>query len=217
MRIKPGIGELFKSSIKAILKNKSRTILTSLGIIIGVTSVILLTSIGAGLQSYISDQFESLGANSIYIAPGQVFNESGGFSQGGGMVANKFTLKDVSNLEKEFRGIDIMATNTTFAYVESNKYKSKSAVEINGVTQEYGKNSNLIPSEGNGRWFTQEEDNKKNPVVVIGHQLALDLFPNGNALGKKVFIRGKTLKVIGVLDKKGGMGGGVDSAVVEIV
>ena len=83
MRIKPTLNDLIKSSVRAILKNKSRTILTSLGIIIGVTSVILLTSIGAGLKIYISEQFESLGANTVYISPGQVFNESGGFSQGG--------------------------------------------------------------------------------------------------------------------------------------
>lgn len=212
MRIKPGINELIRSSVRAILKNKSRTILTSLGIIIGVTSVILLTSIGTGLKNYVSEQFESLGANTIYIAPGQIFNESGGFSQGGGLIANKFTLKDVSNLKKEFRGIDIMPSNTTFATIKSNKNSSKGAIEINGAPAEYGKNSNLIPSKGNGRWYTQEEDNKKVPVIVIGHQLAIDLFPNGNALGKKVIIKGKSLKIIGILDKRGGMGGGVDSA-----
>jgi len=59
--LKPSLDDLIKSSVRSILKNKGRTILTSLGIIIGVTSVILLTSIGNGLKGYISDQFESLG------------------------------------------------------------------------------------------------------------------------------------------------------------
>lgn len=219
MLTKPNPSELFKSSIKSILKNKSRTILTSLGIIIGVTSVILLTSIGTGLKSYVSDQFESLGANSIYVMPGQIFSDNGGFTQGGGagaMLANQFTLKDVQALEREFRNLDIMPFNTTYADVKSNKTTRKS-IEVNGTTYEYGPNNNLIPSEGNGRWFTKEEVSKKSPVIVLGHKIANDLYPNGNALGKKVYIKGKTLEVIGVLDEKGGISGGMDDlAIVPI-
>jgi putative ABC transport system permease protein len=215
MFVKPNPSELLKSSIKSILKNKSRTILTSLGIIIGVTSVILLTSIGTGLKIYVSDQFESLGANSIYIMPGQVFSDSGGFNQGGGMMANKFNLKDVESVEKNFKGLDVMPFNTTYADVKSNK-KTRKSIEINGTTYEYGPNNNLIPSEGNGLWFTKEEVDKKTPVIVLGHKIANDLYPTGNALGKKVFIKGKTLKVIGVLDAKGGMAGMDDLALIPI-
>jgi putative ABC transport system permease protein len=214
MRIKPGISELLKSSVRAILKNKSRTILTSLGIIIGVTSVILLTSIGTGLKSYVSDQFESLGANTVYISPGQVFSDSGGFSQGGSMMINKFTLKDVESLERKFRNLAIMPFNTLYASIESSN-TTKNSMEINGTTPEYGPNSNLVPSEGNGRWFTQEEVNKKTPVIIVGNKLAKDLFPNGNALGKTVIIKGKTLKIIGVTDSTGGgLGQGIDSIAV---
>jgi putative ABC transport system permease protein len=213
MRIKPGVNELLKSSVRAIFKNKSRTILTSLGIIIGVTSVILLTSIGAGLKTYVSEQFESLGANTVYISPGQVFNDSGGFSQGS-MVFNKFTLKDVESLERKFRSLTIMPTNTTFANIESSNATKKS-MEINGTVPEYGPSANLVPSEGNGRWFTQEEVDKKVPVIVVGNKLASDLFPNGNALGKKIIIKGKTLRIIGVTDSTGGgIGGGVDSIAI---
>ncbi len=216
MFVKPNPSELLKSSVRSILKNKSRTILTSLGIIIGVTSVILLTSIGTGLKSYVSDQFESLGANSVYVMPGQVFSDSGSFSQGGGgMLSNKFTLKDVEAVEKQFKNMDVMPFNTTYANVKSNK-KTRKSIEINGTTYEYGPNNNLIPSEGNGRWFTKEEVDKKTPVIVLGHKIANDLYPNGNALGKNVYIKGKTLKVIGVLDAKGGMAGMDDLALIPI-
>jgi putative ABC transport system permease protein len=217
MKIKPSFNDLIKSSVRAILKNKSRTLLTSLGIIIGVTSVILLTSIGAGLKIYVSEQFESLGTNTVYISPGQVFNESGGFGGGGAMMINKFTIKDVQSLKRKFRDLDIMPFNTTFANIESTNATKKS-MEINGTIPEYGPNSNLVPSKGNGRWFTQEELNKKTPVIVLGGKLAEDLFPNGNALGKKVIIKGKTLKIIGVTDSTGGgLGQGVDSiAIVPI-
>ena len=64
--------EIFKLAIKSIRRNKSRSALTALGIIIGVASVILLVSLGQGLQNYITGQFETLGANQVYVLPGQV-------------------------------------------------------------------------------------------------------------------------------------------------
>ena len=204
--LKPSFTDLLKSSVRSILKNKSRTILTSLGIIIGVTSVILLTSIGNGLKNYINQQFEALGANSIYIYPGQIFNDNGGFSNSGGMMINNFTKKDVSNLKRKFKNMEIMPVTATFADIKSNK-NTKKSVEIAGAVSEYGAANNLIPS--NGYWFTPEEEDKKSPVIILGNKIATDLFLNGNALGKKVIVKGKELKVIGVLDKKGsGMGGG---------
>jgi len=201
--LKPGLGDLFQASVRSILKNKSRTILTSLGVIIGVTSVILLTSIGNGLKSYINQQFESLGATSVYIYPGQIFSDNGGFSSGGGMMTTKFTQKDVSNIERKFKNLSVMPMNATFADIKSSKATKKS-VEIVGSTYEYGPNNNLEPSSGNGRWFTQQEENGKASVIVLGYQIATDLFPNGNALGKKVIVKGKNLKVVGIIDKKGG-------------
>ena len=201
--LKPSFDDLLKSSVRSILKNKSRTILTSLGIIIGVTSVILLTSIGNGLKSYINQQFESLGANSVFIYPGQIFSESGGFSNSGGMVANNFTQKDVSNIQRKFKNFIVMPTNVAFADLSSSKATKKS-VEIAGTDYLYGPNNNLNPSPQNGRWFSKEEEEKKTPVIVLGYEIANKLFPSGNALGKKVVAKGKNLKVIGVLDKKGG-------------
>ena len=98
--IKPSIGDLFKSSFRSILKNKSRTSLTSLGIIIGVTSVILLTSIGNGLKKYVNDQFESLGSNLIYVVPGKVFNDNGSFGgPDGRFVSVTFSEKNISELK----------------------------------------------------------------------------------------------------------------------
>jgi len=214
--LKPSFNDLIKSSFRSILKNKSRTILTSLGIIIGVTSVILLTSIGNGLKSYVTDQFDALGANSIFISPGKVFNENGGFSQNSfaaTMVTN-FTQKDFNLLKRKLRNSIVMPVNVTFADVKSNK-AIKKMVEIDGSIEEYGKSNNVIPSKNNGRWFTNEENDKKTPVVVLGHRIAKTLFPKSNAVGKKVIIKGKTLKVIGVVDQKGSSFGGpsVDDSV----
>jgi len=207
--LKPSFNDLVKSSFRSILKNKSRTVLTSLGIIIGVTSVILLTSIGNGLKKYVTDQFDSLGANSIYISPGKVFNDNGGFAQGSmaTMMTTSFTQKDYLILNRKLKGSTIMPVNAAYADIKSNQALKKQ-VEINGSIEEYGKNNNLIPSEGNGRWFTKEENDKKTPIVVLGYKIAQTLFPKSSAVGKKVVIKGKTLKVIGVTDQKGASMGG---------
>ncbi|HPT66297.1 MAG TPA: ABC transporter permease [Candidatus Woesebacteria bacterium] len=214
--LKPSFRDLLKSSLRSILKNKSRTILTSLGIIIGVTSVILLTSIGNGLKSYVTKQFDALGANSIFISPGKIFNDNGGFSQSSMATAmtTTFTKKDLNLLDRKLKNTVVMPVNATYADVKST-YAIKKSIEIDGSTEEYGKSNNVVPSEGNGRWFTNEEDNKKTPVVVLGYKIAQTLFPKSTAIGKKVIIKGKTLKVIGVVDQKGASFGGpsVDDAV----
>lgn len=209
--IKPSIRDLLNSSIRSVLKNKSRTILTSLGVIIGVTSVILLTSIGTGLTKYVNDQFENLGSNALFVSPGKIFSDNGGgFNQGpGAMMMNSFTDKDVSNLKKDLRNSIIFPIKSASVEVKSKDIKKDTSLV--GSTYQYGPNSNSLPSQGNGRWFTKEEDDKGDQVAVLGYQIAQDLFPNGNALGKKIIIKSKNLKVIGVVDKKGGgMGPNVD-------
>jgi putative ABC transport system permease protein len=210
--LKPSLNDLIKSSIRSILKNKGRTILTSLGIIIGVTSVILLTSIGNGLKVYISQQFESLGANTIFVTPGKIFNDKGGFNSNGSsgrFISTSFSLTDISNLKRGVRNTIIVPV-AIFAVEIKSPQLLKNDVTIVGSTYQYAFSANYLPSSGNGRSFTKEEEDKKADVVVLGYGLANDLFPNGNALNKKVIVKSKNMKVIGVLDKKGGSFGGPD-------
>lgn len=206
--LKPSLSDLLKSSFKSILKNKSRTILTSLGIIIGVTSVILLTSIGNGLKNYVTDQFETLGANSVFVSPGKIFNDNGGFSSSSmGSMVLTFTQKDYNLLRRKLKDVEIMPVNATYVDIKSN-YDIKKGIEIDGTNEEYGKNNNIVTSKGSGRWFTNEENSKKTPVIVLGYKVAQTLFPKSEAVGKKVIIKGKTFKVIGVADQKGSSFGG---------
>ena len=80
------IGEIVKLSFQSLLRNKTRSLLTMLGIIIGVSAVILLVSIGQGLQNYITQQFEALGSNLVVVLPGKV-------GQGGSVAGPKFGRK----------------------------------------------------------------------------------------------------------------------------
>lgn len=205
--LKPSFEDLVKSSFRSILKNKGRTVLTSLGIIIGVTSVILLTSIGNGLKIYINQQFEALGSNTIFVSPGKIFNESGGFNQGpSGYLPVKFTDKNVRDLQKSLRNTLIMPLTSIPTKAKSTA-TTKDTTLI-GSTYLYGPNNNAAPSSNNGRWFTKEEEEKNSPVAILGADIAKKLFPSGNALGKKFTLQSKTFRVIGVNDKKGASFGG---------
>ncbi len=214
--LKPTFTELIKTSLRSISKNKGRTVLTSLGIIIGVTSVILLTSIGNGLKNYIAQQFESLGSNLVYVLPGKVFNERGGFSSNPaqGFLSNSFTQKDIQNLKRDLNTVNVVIGNVELTGTA--KYKNKTEdVQIVATGSEYGKVSNTAPKEGNGNWFSKEDESKKASVGVLGFETTKNLFGNINPLGKTVVLNNKNIKIIGVAEKKGGgLGGGnIDKAI----
>src|SRR3989338_7021585 len=90
--------EYLKLSFAALRASKIRSLLTMLGVIIGVTSVILLVSIGSGLQSFVTEQFASLGSNTLWVMPGEVDLSQGPRSMA--MSTSKFELSDVSDLER---------------------------------------------------------------------------------------------------------------------
>ena len=209
--LKPSLGELIKSSFHSIAKNKSRTILTSLGIIIGVTSVILLTSIGNGLKNYINQQFESLGSNTVFIVPGKMFNDKGGFnnSESARFTTTEFTAKDTKNIKRLFPNFDVLPINIVNIEIKYGNITKKARTLV-GTTENYGRLLNAQPKEGFGTWFSKEDYDKSSNVAVIGYKIAEELFPSGSPLNRKIIINGKNFKVIGVVEKKGGSMGGPD-------
>ncbi|PJE67010.1 hypothetical protein COU93_01090, partial [Candidatus Shapirobacteria bacterium CG10_big_fil_rev_8_21_14_0_10_36_6] len=130
--LKPSLDDLIKSSFRSILKNKGRTALTSLGIIIGVTSVILLTSIGNGLQIYINKQFESLGANTVFVAPGKIFNDQGRFSNSPSsrLVTTSFTKKDLNDLRRNLKNSTVSPNSQTIVDVSTSFANKKSVTTL---------------------------------------------------------------------------------------
>ena len=131
--LKPSLDDLLKSSFRSVLKNKSRTLLTTLGVIIGVTSVILLTSIGNGLKIYINEQFETLGSNSVYISPGKIFGDSGGFNRSGAnastIITASFTQKDLNNLKKNLKTDLVMPMKNTSAEIKAGETKKTAPIK----------------------------------------------------------------------------------------
>jgi len=180
----------------SLLRNKLRLFLTMLGIIIGVASVILLISIGAGLKSYITDQFEALGSNLIYIIPGKM--ESGGAAA---MMRQTLSMRDV----KALRRIGYPLKDVS-AYVEvhtnAEHRTEKTRVQVGGTDIEAMRLMNIEPEVG--RVLNAGDIAKNARVALIGPQVAESLFGDEYPLGKSIIISSAKYKVIGVFESKGG-------------
>ncbi len=199
--------ETFKLAFITLKSNKMRSLLTMLGVIIGVTSVILLISIGSGLKIYITAQFESIGANILYIMPGEFelgSGEEGGGIQGAGMAASKLTIEQGRDLVQRSTAI-----KAVMPYTENNatvSYKGKSqTTQAAGVTYEYTKIRDQYPESGSFFTLSQQEAAKK--VVILGKTVAEKLFGENDPLGKKVTISENKFTVLGVLGPQGTLGG----------
>lgn len=200
--------ETFELAINNLLRNKTRSVLTMLGIIIGVSAVILLVSIGQGLQKYITEQFEQLGSNIIVILPGKVGGEQGFGPQGApNFSGSKFSLEDVEDLEGIKGPIELIGAG--IENPASISYQDKSVyTTIGGMTAEYAKMRNF--SANAGRIITSTDVKLARKAVVLGTTLTEKLFGNQNPVGKKVTIGGQKIEVIGILSQIGTAGFGID-------
>lgn len=201
------LSETIKIAIAALRANLMRSSLTMLGIVIGVTSVILLLSIGLGLKTYITGQLEGLGADSLFIIPGEFEIKPGGGGAGGtpgaGVSASKFTFEQIKDLERESQTIKYV-----MAYTENNgtmKYKGKTHItQVAGVNSHYQevRNQKVI----SGTFFTLSQYNSAKRVAVLGKTAAEKLFGGENPVGRKITVSDGRFTVLGVLEKKGTFG-----------
>lgn len=196
--------ELLLVALEALKTNKTRATLTMLGVIIGVTSVILLVSIGTGLKTYITKQLEELGANALFVFPGELEIGAGegsrGSIPGAGMAASKFTFEHINDLKREGETI-----KAVMAYIENNgtiRYKGKSHItQVAGVGPEYPEIRNHQVSQGT--FFNNSQYNLGKRVAVLGKSVVEELFGQENPIGKKITISDQRYLVLGVLEEKG--------------
>ncbi len=186
--------ELFILAWRAIFANKLRSFLTTLGIIIGVFSIILLVSIGSGLQSYITNEISSLGSNIIDVLPG-----SGGLSSG---VSNKLTIQYAKNIERRLIATAKVApVIRQFDNFKYNTIEDKNTIVV-GVSSVYPQVvTSTTLSQGN--FFTAGQERSGANVVVIGQTVYTKFFNGESALGKRIFIGNKRYTVVGVASKQG--------------
>lgn len=195
----------------ALYANKLRSLLTMLGIIIGVGAVIAMVSVGMGVRNNVQESIASLGSNMLIVSPGSS-NRSGPK----GAAGSKTTLKyeDAQAIESKVRNIDYVSPSASGNYqiVNGNQNWNTS---VQGVTPGYMDIKSL--SVQSGSFITQEQMNKRERVAVIGTTVAENLFGSENPVGKKIRVNNQPFRVIGLLESKGQSSMGQDQDDVVII
>lgn len=198
----------FLVAVKAIMVNKGRAFLTMLGVIIGVSSVVLLTSIGTGLQGYITDQFADLGGNILFVSPGNPFGEGGFGGESTFIESSKPLLKRsyFNQVLRENRGTVKDGVVSGLSTGEAKYRDVTKRVTLYGVSANYGEVMKTAAEKG--AWFTSADESKSERVVVLGPGIAKELFNSVDPVGKRLRLDSRTYTVSGVLEEKGGSFGG---------
>lgn len=198
------VRESIRSSVKSLFHNKLRSFLTMLGVIIGIFSVIMLTSIGEGVKKQVVSQVESLGANLIYVLPGKVDmkmlnnkeNRLGVKQERLGQTKNTLTYDDVLNL----KGKQGIAAATGIFNAVDYLNNLKIFVSTTGVDEDLIRINKMVLKRG--RFISKTDREKKAKVAVIGSQANKELFKGKNSLGKSFKLNGSSYEVIGILQYK---------------
>jgi len=203
--------EFFIIAMRSLAANKLRSGLTMLGIVIGVGAVIGLMSIGRGAEASITDVYQGLGSNVLYVQP-QNPDAPGLAGMSPGFTQANLTLKDGDAIAKVPGVKGVAATSENFIEVSYGDQKSVSVID--GTTPSYIDVYNYTLAEG--RFITDRDVLRRDEVIVLGSKTTEELFGTGDALGKEVKIKGKRFTVIGVFEPKGGafFGFSMDGVVV---
>jgi len=194
--------DFLKTSFNTLMANKTRSFLTTLGIVIGISSVIVMVSIGSGAQKLIVNRISAMGSNTIFIEPGAFDPKKSSMTQTAIEEAEVKTLKYSDALAiSKLPGVEMVAPWVmgveTVVYQDKNK-----RVTFIGTTPENQKIDGTSPILGRG---LEDGDVKSmDRVVLLGYKVSKDLFGDENPIGKTLRIKNINFKVIGVLEEKGG-------------
>ena len=197
--------ESVRVAMLALTANKLRSILTMLGIIIGVSAVIALMSIGRGVEQFFVQQFTSLGTNLLYVFPGQL---SEGPPRQGGRDRGVLTLGDSHAINNPLRVPDVISVS---AEVRGNALIARSGkdmdVSVSGVTASYL--DTLTGAAAIGSFLTDADVEERSRVVVIGSDVFGKLFePTEDPIDQTIRVNNILFRVIGVMEERGaGVGG----------
>jgi len=206
------IFQLLHTCARSILRNRMRSLLTSLGVIIGVGSVITMVAIGEGSQKMIEQRITAMGTNLLQIMPRRQASRSG---QNVMMRMNAFTKKDIQKLrdESSFTAAVSGVAQTNASVTGS---LGNAQVTVQGVEPEYVFARNWTVE--NGFFFDDEDMRLRNKVAVLGGTTAKNLFGSANsALGEQIRIGTNYFTVIGILESKGaGLGGNDQDDIIMV-
>ncbi|MBI1754735.1 ABC transporter permease [Candidatus Azambacteria bacterium] len=193
------LAHTFKTALRGLRVNKSRSALTVLGIVIGITSIIVVMALGAGAQDLILGQVQGLGSNTIVVIPGR---EPKGPSDAPQIFSDSLKERDLEALKRKS---NVPALSEIMPIVfggDTGAYGSETyRLTIFGASDLIAKIFDISLSEG--AFFTEDDVKGRADVVVIGSKVKDQLFGSSNALGQKIKIKNRSLRVIGILAKKG--------------
>ena len=198
------LNEVVRIAMKSIFSSKLRSILTMLGVIIGVAAVIVMVSVSAGTEATIAESINSLGANLVFISP--YFSASNMSAMGRQGPGGNFglTLEDAQAIAEEVEGVaGVSVENTTSQTVKASD-TTLDSISVLGTTHDFTSVREAPVKEG--RFFTAEEMDKNAKVAVLGYSIAEELFGDQNPVGQKVVISNVKLTVLGVMAEKGTVG-----------
>ncbi|ETB64215.1 TPA: hypothetical protein DIC38_00115 [Candidatus Nomurabacteria bacterium] len=211
-----------KQSIKGITRSPSRTILTTLGIMIGIGTVILVLSAGEGFKSYINSQVEAFGSNTVFVETSvpsstkqrsnQNGNEQANSSASSAVPITTLKNKDVNDIRKipnvkNAYGVSVDQQIVTYKNSSENSFifgSNASRFDIDKGVVEYG------------RPYTEEEERSLSQVAVLGSSIKDRLFGNDNPLGKMIRVGNYNFEVIGVYEERGGFDGQDDQVFIPV-
>ncbi|MDD5673171.1 MAG: ABC transporter permease [Chitinivibrionales bacterium] len=193
--------EAVKNSYQMLVRNKMRSFLTMLGIIIGVMSVIVVMSLGESAQGLILNEIKSMGSNLIGVLPGGTI-ENGPPASAFGVVITTLKNKDGEDILRgnnpHVEGVAMTVRGNDIIYWNGNKLSAT----FLGTSASYMIVQDAVMDEG--RFFTDDEDLSNAKVAVIGSDAAKELFGDQDPLGNKIKIKESNFTIIGVFKKKGG-------------
>jgi putative ABC transport system permease protein len=206
--------ESFAMAFQTIITHKFRSFLTVLGIVVGVSVVIVIASLLSGVKQNVLAEIESLGANNILafhrgiISTGRPSREE--------RLRKPLTVADAMAIKESCPSVqDVCWIGVPFSTRVAIKYQERTmrGGDFYGVSFNYSSVYNL--KIANGRFFTQSEDDHRMPVAILGPETATSLFANSDPIGKKIIIQGHPFSVLGVAEKSstGSMVGEADNYV----
>jgi putative ABC transport system permease protein len=200
--------ENFRLALRALAANKMRSILTMLGIVIGVGSVVALMAIGNGATAGITSQVQGIGSNLLSVSPGKL--QQGAGNSGGTQAFLYFS--DYELLASKLTDVDSVVPSFQ-SNATATQAKNTVSVGVTGTTPDYAQARSYTVAVG--RFITRSDENNAARVVVLGAQTATDLFGPLNPLDRSIKVNGVAFRVVGVLAAKGSSGfGNADELII---
>jgi putative ABC transport system permease protein len=198
------------SAFQALISNKSRSILTTLGIVIGVVAVIVIVGLGQGSTAQVTSQISNLGTNVLTIMPGST--SSSGI-RGGAGTQSSLKAEDSDAIKAQVQGVTAISP-TLSGSVQVVAGSQNWSTRVQAVEPEYQQVQNW--QVASGAFFTEADNDAAKNVALIGSTVATNLFPSGaSPVGQQFRIRNVPFTIVGVLASKGsGMGGDQDDTII---